>query len=101
MFLSRLFGNNGSVIDGAEARRLVAEGAKLIDVRSPGEFSGQHLPGAVNMPVDRLGGLASKLDPKAPIVLYCASGARSARARQALLAAGFEQVHDLGSIVRW
>jgi Rhodanese-like domain len=38
-------------ISSAEARKLVSGGAKLVDVRSPGEFGSGHIPGAVNVPV--------------------------------------------------
>ena len=36
-----------------------AEGVKLIDVRTPGEFAGGHLPGAINAPVTDLDGVAT------------------------------------------
>ncbi|MBS1151518.1 MAG: rhodanese-like protein [Myxococcaceae bacterium] len=84
------------------ARKLVQDGAKLIDVRSPGEFSGGHLPGATNLPIADLSNKLGKLGPKdKPIVLYCASGARSAMAAGTLKRAGFLQVHNLGAMRRW
>lgn len=86
----------------AEARRLVAEGARLVDVRSPGEFAGRHLDGALNIPVGDLPGRLSELGAKdAPIVLYCASGARSGRAASFLRGAGYTRVSDLGAMGRW
>ena len=85
-----------------DAHRLVKEGAKLIDVRSPGEFSSGHLPGAVNIPLHEVGAKASKLGAKdKPVVLYCASGARSAVARSVLKGRGHTQVHNLGPMSRW
>jgi rhodanese-related sulfurtransferase len=89
-------------ISSAEARKLVSGGAKLVDVRSPGEFGTGHLPGAVNVPVGDLGAKRKLLGAKdQPVVLYCASGARSAVARSVLKAQGFEKVFNLGSMSRW
>jgi phage shock protein E len=85
-----------------EAHRLVKEGAKLVDVRSPMEFTSGHLPGAINVPLPELGARAQKLGPKdKPVVLYCASGTRSAMARSTLKGLGFTQVFNLGSMGRW
>lgn len=89
-------------IDGPKAQALVKAGAKLVDVRSPGEFSSGHIPGAVNVPLPDLGKKADKLGPKdKPVVVYCASGARSAMARSQLKSAGFTQVFNLGPMTNW
>ena len=87
----------------AAARQLVAEGALLLDVRSGGEFASHHLPGAVHIPVGELARRMSELGPdKArPVVVYCASGVRSASAASLLRSAGFGAVHDLGAMSRW
>ncbi|MBL8956751.1 MAG: rhodanese-like domain-containing protein [Myxococcaceae bacterium] len=86
----------------AEAKRLVGEGARLIDVRSPAEFAGGALPGAVNVPVNELEARLDALGPKdQPKVLYCASGMRSAVAKATLKRHGFTQVHNLGAMSRW
>jgi rhodanese-related sulfurtransferase len=86
----------------SEARRLVADGAKLVDVRTPVEFSAGHVPGALNLP---LGDLESRLgelgDRKAPLVLYCRSGARSGQAKRLLESKGFQRVHDVGAMSRY
>jgi phage shock protein E len=80
----------------------VANGALLLDVRSPGEFSGQHLEGAVNIPVGELQSRLGELGDKGrTVVVYCASGMRSKAAMGTLKAAGFEDVHDLGSWRNW
>lgn len=90
--------------DGArpDARRLVAEGAVLLDVRSPEEFADRHLDGALNIPVQTLAvRLADLPDKQRPIVVYCRSGARSARAAELLRQAGYASVHDLGPMSAW
>lgn len=82
-------------------RELVRNGALLLDVRTPDEFSGQHIPGATNIPVDQLPARISELGPTSrPIVVHCRSGARSARAAGMLRAAGYE-VHDIGGMHEW
>ena len=84
------------------ARQLLAEGALLVDVRSPSEFSSGHLDGAKNIPVNVLGQRSGELGAKdRPVILYCASGTRSAMAKRTLRAAGFARVHNLGSMGNW
>ncbi len=86
----------------AEAKDLVKKGAKLVDVRSPGEFAGGHIEGAVNVPVGDLERRLGELGPKDGVyVVYCASGMRSARAKGILQASGRTNVHDLGAMSRW
>jgi phage shock protein E len=89
-------------IDGTRARELVRAGARLVDVRTPQEYSGQHLSGALNLPVSDLGPRLGELEPKSqPIVVYCASGWRSAGAARMLKQAGFQSVYDLGPMSAW
>ena len=87
----------------SEAHRLVAAGARLVDVRTPGEFSGGALPGAINIPLDQLSARVGELtkEPGKPVVLYCASGMRSGQARRLLTGAGLAEVYDLGGMGRW
>lgn len=85
-----------------KARDLVKGGAKLVDVRSAAEFSSGHIPGAVNAPVGELGAHLKSLGAKdQPVIVYCASGTRSAMARSVLKNMGFAQVFNLGSMSRW
>jgi rhodanese-related sulfurtransferase len=85
-----------------DARKLVADGARLLDVRTPGEFASGHLDGALNIPVDQLSARLAEVGPaERAVVVYCRSGARSARAAGILKAAGYARVADLGSMSRW
>ncbi len=89
-------------VDGARARALVAGGARLVDVRTPEEFAAGHVEGALNIPVDALAGRLGELpDPAAPLVLYCGSGRRSARAAALLAEKGYTAVYDLGGMSNW
>jgi phage shock protein E len=92
----------GREIQGPEARKLVAAGARLIDVRSPGEYAGGHLPGAVNIPVQELDRRLAEVGPRdGELVLYCRSGHRSGRAAAILRQNGFTKVHNLGPMTAW
>ena len=75
---------------------LVAEGAKIIDVRSPDEFKGGHINGAINIPLGSLTQNLSKFKKDKPIITCCASGMRSASAKNVLTANGFTEVYNGG-----
>lgn len=85
----------------AEAKRLVASGALLVDVRTAGEFASGHIDGAKNIPVADLDRRAKELAKDKVVIVYCASGMRSASAARTLKSLGFGVVHDLGSMSRW
>jgi rhodanese-related sulfurtransferase len=87
-------------ITGPEARKLVASGATLLDVRSPEEWGDGHIEGAVHIPVNELGARMAELPKDKPVVVYCYSGNRSKRAAQQLAGAGYE-VRDLGPMDEW
>jgi phage shock protein E len=90
------------VVDGATARRLVAAGARLVDVRTPEEFAAGHLPGAILIPHDQVAARARELGPSTtPIVLYCRSGRRTGIAAGALASLGYARVWDLRGMGNW
>jgi len=78
---------------------LIKKGAKIVDVRTEDEFMDGAYPGAVNIPVgalqSRMGEIGS---PDKPVVVYCASGARSALAAKVLKASGFKEVVNAGGL---
>lgn len=76
--------------------QLVKEGAKIIDVRTPGEYQGGHIPGSVNIPLNELPGKLKHLDKSKPIITCCASGMRSGSAKSLLTANGFSAVYNGG-----
>ncbi len=79
-------------------RATIAAGAKIVDVRSPGEIRGGAYPGAVNIPLQELRGRLGEIPKDRPVVLYCASGVRSASAVRILKQAGYEQVLNAGGL---
>ncbi len=91
-----------AAVDAQAARRLVAAGVKVVDVRTPAEFAAGHLPGAVNIPYDEIGRRAAELGPpSAPVLLYCRSGRRSGIAARTLADQGFSELYDLGVYDLW
>jgi rhodanese-related sulfurtransferase len=86
----------------AEAHQMIAQGGVLLDVRSPEEFAAGHLPGAVNIPVGEVRARAGEIGSRSrPVVTYCRSGGRSARAAATLRELGFEKVLNLGPKAAW
>jgi rhodanese-related sulfurtransferase len=76
----------------------------IVDVRTPGEYAGGHLPGARNIPLDRLKGAAETLREAAgrsPLLLVCASGARSANGCAHLASLGIEASTLGGGTQAW
>jgi rhodanese-related sulfurtransferase len=61
-------------ISAEEAKRLIDQGAVLIDIRGPQEHAGERIPGAQNRPL----GQATSLKTSGPIVFHCKSGQRTA-----------------------
>ncbi|NHD18132.1 MULTISPECIES: rhodanese-like domain-containing protein [unclassified Actinopolyspora] len=77
---------------------------RLIDVRTPGEFTTEHAPGSHNVPLDLLRERSSELVSahEDPVVLVCASGNRAEQARELLESAGFTQAQVLrGGLGNW
>ena len=77
-------------------------GALVIDVRSPGEFSSGHLPPAINVPLDELETALPRRvqDKNQVLLLHCLSGTRSGMAMAKLKRLGYPNVHNLGSYGR-
>ena len=84
----------GPKVDYAE---LVKNGAIILDVRSKGEFQGGHIKGSKNIPVDSLSSNLKQLkDKNKTIITCCASGMRSASAKNILKSNGYADVHNGG-----
>ncbi len=85
-----------------EARHMIKnKGGLLLDVRSHEEFRRGSIPGAVNLPLQKINENHVYLDKKRPIIVCCVSGNRSAQAQSTLNLLGFNNVHDLGSIRKY
>jgi rhodanese-related sulfurtransferase len=93
----------GASIDvGALKALLDGDGAVVVDVRSPAEFAGGHVPGAVNVPLDRVVGAPELASFAGQTVhLICQSGGRSGRAAALLANGNSPVVNVLGGTGGW
>ncbi|HJR24550.1 MAG TPA: rhodanese-like domain-containing protein, partial [Acidimicrobiales bacterium] len=95
-----------TVLDLPEVERRAAQGAQLLEVLPEADYRKEHLPGARNIPIDRLTREAAErdLDPRRPVIVYCYDTEcdLSARAAARLEAFGFRSVFDYrGSKTEW
>ncbi len=96
--------SGGGGVPVVEAVRLInREKGVLIDVCEPAEYAAGHCVGARSIPLARIDGSKDLPSNKAlPLVLVCASGARSARAVAQLRKAGYERATSLsGGLAAW
>ena len=80
------------------------ENPQLLDVRTPEEFSVEHLENAKNVNWNGSDFVATveKLDKSKPVFVYCKVGGRSAQAANKLAELGFKEVYNLeGGIMKW
>lgn len=95
----------GSGPDINRAEELLAQtpGAKLVDVRTPGEYRSGHIKGSVCIPLDQLEDQIGTVVPcrDTPLYLYCRSGARSGRALMVLKDLGYTNLTNLGGVMSW
>lgn len=99
MFL-RLIGKWTTPISCQKAKALLASGGELVDVRNPEEYAREHLPGARNIPLDRIVTTLTGAEERA-YILYCQSGLRSQRAAQTLKRRGLGEIYNLGAMASW
>ena len=92
--------SNDVAIDGPAARQAVANGAVLVDVRTPDEFSQGHIEGARNIPVGDVRNRATELPKDKTIIVYCRSGHRAGEAQKTLASMGY-QARNLGGMSNW
>lgn len=90
-------------LDADQARERLAE-LTVVDVRTPGEYASGHVPGALNVPLDRLGRAVPELREAAArggLLVVCQSGGRSADACARLAAHGVAAIDLAGGTSGW
>ena len=92
-FLQQLFGGGQTV----DLKSVIAEGAFLVDVRTPIEFAGGHVKGSVNIPLNTIPTQLAKFKNKKNIIVFCLSGGRSSQAKSILEQNGFTNVINGGT----
>lgn len=87
-FLKNIMGGGNEDVANA-----IRNGAAIIDVRSPAEFSGGHVAGSKNIPLNELPNRLSTLSSSKTIVFCCASGARSGSATSIATSKGYSAIN--------
>lgn len=101
-----VFANKEARVSVAKAKEIIAADKDLliIDTRSKGEYNAKHIEGAIAIPYNTLERDLDKLDgyEDKPILVYCATGSRSAVAVDILIENGFNKIYHMYSgFSRW
>jgi rhodanese-related sulfurtransferase len=86
------------------AKELIAAKPRLVilDVRTPSEYSDEHIEKAINIPVDDIEVRLGELDKENELLVYCRTGNRSTRAVGILRDNGFSKIyHMTDGITSW
>lgn len=94
-----LFGKSGVPV--SEAKKLISEGAIILDVRTREEFAQSHIPRSRNIPIAELKQNTKLVPIKKKIVVVCQNGGRSASAVTQLLRTGIDAVNLEGGLIAW
>lgn len=97
MLFKRLVG--GGKVASSIVKQKLESGAIIVDVRTPDEFRDGAYPGAKNIPLSDLRQRLGEIPKDRPVVLYCASGARSSSAVRAMKQAGYSDVINAGGLM--
>jgi rhodanese-related sulfurtransferase len=82
--------------------KLDSGGVQIIDVRTPGEYAGGHVPGAINIPHMSVVSRKGELAPDKELVFICAVGSRSALACEFAASMGFKDLYNVdGGTEAW
>ncbi|AXO91644.1 rhodanese-like domain-containing protein [Bacillus anthracis] len=80
-------------ISGKELKRMMGQKNKqFIDVRTVGEYRGNHMKGFQNIPLNDLASKTNRLDKNREVIVTCQSGMRSKQAAKMLKKLGFQHV---------
>lgn len=77
-------------------KELLKNGAQIIDVRSKAEYQGGHLKNSINIPLPDFQKNLGKIKKDKAVITCCASGMRSASAKNILKSNGFTEVYNGG-----
>ena len=102
VFLITACGNNLNyeTIDTNKALELIDNGAIILDVRTVEEFNREHIPNAINIPLDQIDSINFNKD--STIIVYCQSGMRSKQAAEKMIDMEYSSVYNLdGGLLNW
>jgi rhodanese-related sulfurtransferase len=94
---------SGPALSTLQATQLInSRNAVVVDVRTPEEFKTGSLPGARNIPADKMSEKVPDIKKDKPLIVVCASGGRAGKAAAQLRSNGFGEVYVLaGGIAAW
>ena len=93
-------GSSYQTIDSNKAMELIENDAIVIDVREVSEYDTGHIEDSINIPVNNIDSV--DYDKDTVIIVYCASGMRSAEAAKKLISEGYTNVYNLdGGLINW
>lgn len=92
-----IFKNIFSKKNTIQMEKSIKEGAFLVDVRTPSEFTEGHVKGSTNIPLDQVANQLDKFKEKEQIIVFCRSGNRSGQAKMILEQNGFKNVINGGT----
>lgn len=85
-----------------EAKDMLANGAAVVDVREPHEYTAGHIPNAALVPVNTVYARRAELPQDKDVIFVCAVGQRSALAAEMAAAAGLTRIFNLdGGTEAW
>lgn len=84
-------------IDVEQMKKMINEGAMLIDVRSPQEYKEGHINGAISIPNYEIKKRINKIVPnkEQQVIVYCSTGSRSKKVQKELNREGYTQIYNL------
>jgi rhodanese-related sulfurtransferase len=87
----------------AEAKEKIDSGdVQIVDVRTPGEYAGGHVPGAINIPHMSVVSRKDELAGDKELVMICQMGSRSALACEFAASMGFKELFNVeGGTEAW
>lgn len=97
--------NDAVLLTASEFQSVISSSdVQLIDVRSEGEFSSEHIENAINMNInsDDFESQIETLDKNKQVYIYCLSGGRSSTAAKIFKSKGFKEIYELdGGLLAW
>ena len=88
-------------IDVAQLATLVEEGAYVLDVRNPDEYTEAHVPGVTLMPMAEVPDRTDEVPTDRPVYVICAAGGRSRKVSEFLIPLGVDATNVAGGTNAW
>lgn len=97
----RHFFRRPSAVGAEEAKRLIADGALVVDVRRAQDWRRNHIPGAIHIPLAEIESRADELPDDRMLITFCTGGLLSSGAANLLTELGFDAVNMARGLIEW